>query len=93
MDEEPAEVIGLEQRSERYEAVLLDPEPRPVIRHPDIYRTRRAHVPTAPAARSTPIHFDGESKQIAVPGDERSAFFAWMLVLGALAVAAHYLVL
>lgn len=108
LDEEPAEVIGLEhrariapremtgapdRRAERYEAVLLDPEPRPVIRHPDIYKTRRAHVPAAPAARSTPLHLDGESSRIALPGDRGGSLAAWLMVLGALAAAAHYLVL
>ena len=70
-----------------YEAVLLDD--REVVRHPDIYKRKRAQVPLAPAARSTPYHLDGEPFGIGFHGDERINLTNFV-VFGSVLLAAVY---
>jgi hypothetical protein len=73
-----------------YPAELLPLEPRPVIRHPDIYRTQRVAVMTAPAARSRPDYLQGEPRRIAVPGDEQINWTAVAVIAAVLSLALTY---
>jgi hypothetical protein len=72
------------------EAELLDPEPRPVVRHPSIYDAARPRVMTAPAARTTPEHFDGEPAWIMLPGERRVRLVDVMVFASALVTTACY---